>query len=134
MSLEHEPTSEPQKSGSSGRDKELGDAAEAAVAHARSQPPTKSLHRNVLWYRGGLVFEAHRLLYHSAYGSRTLGVTKSWATQRKLLWPTRGPSIHESFYSRVLLFTLRQSHGYMELREYHTVLFLTLTMNPDPHP
>jgi len=21
---------------------------------------------NVLWYRGGLVFEAHRLLYHSA--------------------------------------------------------------------
>ena len=26
--------------------------------------------RNVLWYRGGLVFEAHRLLYHSAYGSR----------------------------------------------------------------
>jgi len=25
-----------------------------------------SLHRNVQWYRGGLVFEAHRLLYHSA--------------------------------------------------------------------
>jgi len=24
------------------------------------------LHRNVLWYRGGLVFEAHRLWYHSA--------------------------------------------------------------------
>ena len=24
------------------------------------------LHRNVLWYRGELVFEAHRLLYHSA--------------------------------------------------------------------
>jgi len=24
------------------------------------------LHRNVLWYRGGLVFEAHRHLYHSA--------------------------------------------------------------------
>ena len=23
------------------------------------------------WFRGGLVFEAHRLLYHSAYGSRT---------------------------------------------------------------
>ena len=23
------------------------------------------LHRNVLWYRGGLVSEAHRLLYHS---------------------------------------------------------------------
>ena len=25
----------------------------------------------VLCYRGGLVFEAHRLLYHSALGSRT---------------------------------------------------------------
>jgi len=24
------------------------------------------LHRNVLWYRGGFVFEAHRLFYHSA--------------------------------------------------------------------
>ena len=24
------------------------------------------LRRDVLWYRGGLVFEAHRLLYHSA--------------------------------------------------------------------
>ena len=26
---------------------------------------TYSLHRNVQWFRGGLVFEAHRLLYHS---------------------------------------------------------------------
>ena len=25
----------------------------------------------VQWFRGGLVFEAHRLLYHSAQGSRT---------------------------------------------------------------
>ena len=24
------------------------------------------LHRNVLWYRGGLIFEAHSLVYHSA--------------------------------------------------------------------
>ena len=24
------------------------------------------LHRTVVWYRGGLVFEAHRRLYHSA--------------------------------------------------------------------
>ena len=24
------------------------------------------------WLRGGLVFEAHKLLYHSAYGSRTV--------------------------------------------------------------
>ena len=26
---------------------------------------------NVQWFRGGLVFEAHRLLYHSAEGLRT---------------------------------------------------------------
>ena len=30
------------------------------------QPPHQPLHRNVLWYRGGLVCEAHSLLYHSA--------------------------------------------------------------------
>ena len=43
---------------------------EAPKVHA---PPLveQPLHRNVLWYRGGLVFEAHRLLYHSAQGSRT---------------------------------------------------------------
>ena len=28
--------------------------------------PTRSLYINVQWFRGGLVFEAHRLLYHSA--------------------------------------------------------------------
>ena len=26
---------------------------------------------HVQWFRGGLVFEAHRLLYHSAYGAQT---------------------------------------------------------------
>ena len=26
----------------------------------------QQLHRNVLWYRGGLVFEAYRFLHHSA--------------------------------------------------------------------
>ena len=29
------------------------------------------LSTNVEWFLGGLVFEAHRLLYHSAEGSRT---------------------------------------------------------------
>ena len=28
--------------------------------------------RNVLWYRGGLVFKAHRLLYHSTLGLRVI--------------------------------------------------------------
>ena len=31
-----------------------------------NQVPAQPLHRNVQWCRGGLVFEAHRLLYHSA--------------------------------------------------------------------
>ena len=30
------------------------------------------LSRNVEWFRGGLVFKAHRLLYHSTLGSRVL--------------------------------------------------------------
>ena len=29
------------------------------------EPCILALHRNVLWYQGGLVFEAHRLVYHS---------------------------------------------------------------------
>ena len=29
------------------------------------------IYSNVQWFRGGLVLEAHRLLYHSAYGLRT---------------------------------------------------------------
>jgi len=35
-------------------------------------PFLQPLYRNVQWFRGGLVFEARRLLYHSAQGSRTL--------------------------------------------------------------
>ena len=30
------------------------------------------LDRNVMWFRGGLVFKAHRLLYHSTLGSRVI--------------------------------------------------------------
>ena len=29
-------------------------------------------HRDVDWFRGGLVFKAHRLLYHSTLGSRVI--------------------------------------------------------------
>ena len=37
-----------------------------AVGGGSEQP----LYKNVQWFRGGLIFEAHRLLYHSASGSR----------------------------------------------------------------
>jgi len=36
------------------------------VPALRAGGRTSNLDRNVLWYRGGLVFEAHILLYHSA--------------------------------------------------------------------
>ena len=29
-------------------------------------------HRNVPWFRGGLVFKAHRLVYHSTLGSSVI--------------------------------------------------------------
>ena len=34
------------------------------------------LRRNVKWFRDGLVFEAHRLLYHSVLGSRVMMMKK----------------------------------------------------------
>ena len=37
-------------------------AREARQLSSEEQP----LHINVQWFQGGLVFEAHRLLYHSA--------------------------------------------------------------------
>ena len=35
------------------------------------------LHRNVQRFRGGLVFKAHRLVYHSTLGSRVIKRKKS---------------------------------------------------------
>jgi len=47
------------------------------------------LYRNVQWFRGGLVFKAHRLLYHSTPGLRVIkkktGLT-SLAFQRTAGW------------------------------------------------
>ena len=36
----------------------------------------KQRYRNVQWLRGGLVFQAHRLLYHSALGVRVIKKNK----------------------------------------------------------
>ena len=37
-----------------------------------------ALGRNVKWFRGGLVFKAHRLLYHSTLGSRVIKKKKQY--------------------------------------------------------
>ena len=56
MSLKHEPSSE--------------QGAQRVVLYEevklRKVRPLQPLDINVLWYRCGLVFKAHRLLYHSA--------------------------------------------------------------------
>ena len=36
------------------------------------------LYRNVQWFRGGLVFKAHRRVYHSTLGSRDIKQKKVW--------------------------------------------------------
>ena len=38
------------------------------------------LSRKVVRFRGGLVFKAHRLLYHSTLGLRKIKKNKSWET------------------------------------------------------
>ena len=43
------------------------------------------LHRNVKRFRGGLVFKAHRLLYHSNLGSGVINKKK-----RRLFWTEPG--------------------------------------------
>jgi hypothetical protein len=40
------------------------------------------LSRNVKWFRGGLVFQAHRLLYHSTLGSRVIKKKKRMGGRR----------------------------------------------------
>jgi len=49
--------------------------SDKAVRFVEDQVTFKSfklLHRNVQRFRGGLVFKAHRLLYHSTLGSRVI--------------------------------------------------------------
>ena len=38
------------------------------------------LHRNVQWFRGGLVFKAHRIVYNSSRGSRVIKKKKVLGT------------------------------------------------------
>ena len=64
MSLTYEPASEPQVL-------PLGASGRQVLPDAPPEPQEQPLDRNGQWFRGGLVFEAHRLLYHSAYGLST---------------------------------------------------------------
>ena len=58
------------------------------------------LRRNVKRFRGGLVFKAHRLLYHSTVGLRVIKKEKKYRGERgrgagcgpRWRWPPRGSS------------------------------------------
>ena len=45
---------------------------DAAAAGADPAILEQLLRRKVKWFRGGLVFKAHRIVYHSALGSRVM--------------------------------------------------------------
>ena len=68
----------------------LGEEDAGERGHARVLEPRDFLHLhiNVLWYRGGLVFEAHRLLYYS---------------DRLLYYPASQKDSGERGHARVLL-------------------------------
>ena len=44
-----------------------------------SRAMAQLLHRNVQRFRGGLVFKAHRLVYHSTLGLREIAKKRRWA-------------------------------------------------------
>jgi len=46
----------------------------SAVERCGTQSQEQQLRRTVKWFRGGLVFQAHRLLYHSTLGSRVMEI------------------------------------------------------------
>jgi len=46
----------------------------------KNTQPTANLHRSVKRFRGGLVFKAHRLLYHSTPGLRVIKKKKMMNT------------------------------------------------------
>ena len=50
--------------------------------------PAPLLHRNVQWFRGGLVRKAHRLLYYSTLGLRV--VNTNTCTQHHSTMPSVG--------------------------------------------
>jgi hypothetical protein len=65
------------------------------------------LNRNVQWFRGGLVFKAHELLYHSTVGPRVMK-KKNTAGQRRTLRAGFGSRVSD-FGFRVLGFGFRVS-------------------------
>jgi len=48
------------------------------------------LHRNVLRFQGGLVFKAHRLLYHSTLGLRVIKQKKKKKDHFTFEWARKG--------------------------------------------
>ena len=66
---------------------------------ARPVPPCRFrenmvlLHRNVQRFRGGLVFKAHRLLYHSTLGLRVIKKSRRNVAHTRQTGPASGPGV-----------------------------------------
>jgi len=72
--------------------------------------------RNVKRFRGGLVFNAYRLLYHSTLGLRVIKKKRRRRRHAPLLPPERLvtlPSEHPRFMLGINLFLSRRWHAYL---------------------
>jgi len=58
------------------------------------------LYRNVQWFRDGLVFKAHRLVYHSTIGLRVIKKKKTEHDTREQAWFVS----HGTFDHQIVLF------------------------------
>ena len=52
-----------------------GDVTSTKRGHFSEDPRTR--HLDVQWFQGGLVFQAHRAVYHSTLGSRAIKKKKT---------------------------------------------------------
>ena len=99
MSLKCEPSSEPQvcNSVSGCTKKKIKIAVAPSINDAVRPFPKPYTRRNVKRFRGGLVFEAHRLVHHSTLGWREIEKKKKKKTKVKIPIP-QAPSINDAVH------------------------------------
>jgi len=91
-----------------------------AVGNLTSGPGEQLLGRNVQWFRGGLVFKAHRLLYRSTLGLRVIKKRREEEDGVAVGNLTSGPG---AALSRYLPFPLSPSFS------LYLPVFLSLTLS-----